>query len=82
VHASWMSGVVVLGGVLTVGLGLGDLPGLLFLGVYFLPVFIAFRRDRLTFPIVFSTIFLPTWPLAAYMALRRTPPASTAPSAT
>jgi hypothetical protein len=36
-------------------------------------VFIAFRRDRLTFPIIFATIFLPTWPWAAYMALRRTP---------
>jgi hypothetical protein len=77
-HASWTMGLAVLAGLITTGVGVADLPGLLFLAVYFLPVFIAYRRDRLSFRIIFATIFLPTWPWAVYEALKhgeRRPPA-------
>jgi hypothetical protein len=65
-HASWMAGLAVL--VTGVTAGGFSLPGLLFLGVLFLPIVIAYRRDRISFPIVFATLFLPTWPWAMYKA--------------
>jgi hypothetical protein len=81
-HASWIMGLAVLAGLVTTGVGVRDLPGLTFLAVYFLPVFIAYRRDRLTFPIIFATIFLPTWPWAAYKALKRSDTATPGPGST
>jgi hypothetical protein len=66
-HASWLAGlaVIISGGVIAGGF---SLQGLLFLIVLFLPIVIAYRRDRLSFPIVFATLFLPAWPWALYAA--------------
>jgi hypothetical protein len=69
-HASWLAGLgVLLAGGVTVG-GF-SLPGLLFLIVLFLPIIIAYRRDRLSFPIMFATLFLPAWPWAMIKACSR-----------
>ncbi len=70
-HASWLSGVVVLLG----GAGAGGFSvlGVIFLLIVFLPVFVAYRRDRLTLPIVFASLFLPAWPWAMYKAVSGAP---------
>ncbi len=47
--------------------------GILLLVVVFLPMIVAYRRDRLTFPIVFACLFLPAWPWAMYEAASRKP---------
>lgn len=71
-HASWLMGLAV---IVSAGVSAGDfnVAGVVFLVVLFLPVFIAYRRDRLSFPIVFATLFLPTWPWAIVKACSRTP---------
>jgi hypothetical protein len=79
-HASWLTGLAVL---LTAGglLGGFNIAGLIFLALVFLPVIVAWRRDRLSFPIIFGSIFLPTWPWALYKAVSRAPKAaSTSPA--
>jgi hypothetical protein len=65
-------------GVLLAGITVGGFtgPGVIFLAVLFLPIVVAYRRDRLTFPIVFATLFLPMWPWAAYKAFSRKPVAA------
>jgi hypothetical protein len=77
-HASWMAGLAVL---ISGGVAGGFSPlGLVFLVVLFLPVVIAYRRDRLSFPIIFATLFLPAWPWAMYAACtNRRPPSPGSP---
>ena len=70
-HASWLLGLAVLLGAGGVG-SIGP-AGLIFLAVLFLPIVIAYRRDRLSFPIIFATLFLPTWPWAIFKATSRAP---------
>ena len=70
-HASWLTGLVVIvagGGVR----GMNP-AGLILLAVVFLPVIVAYRRDRLSFPIVFASLFIPAWPWAMYKAASRAP---------
>lgn len=70
-HASWLTGVAV---VMTASVGGGfSLGGILLLAVVFLPIIVAYRRDRLSFPIVFASLFLPAWPWAMYKAVSRKP---------
>ncbi len=52
---------------------------MVFLAVVFLPIIVAYRRDRLSFGIAFGALFLPTWPWAMYKAASRRPRA-TAPA--
>jgi hypothetical protein len=68
--------------VLLVGSGAGGfgVAGLLFLFVVFLPMIVAYRRDRLSFLIVFASLFLPTWPWAMYEAASRAPRAAPTPT--
>lgn len=69
-HASWLCGLGVIVAA-TVGAGGGfSLPGVLFLAVLFLPIVIAYRRDKLNFRIIFATLFLPAWPWAMVSACR------------
>jgi hypothetical protein len=76
-HASWLTGAaVLLTGAAAGGFSLG---GIVFLLIVFLPVIVAYRRDRLSFPIVFGALFLPTWPWAMYKAASHRPRA-TAPT--
>lgn len=72
-HASWLLGLSVLlsGGVTLSGF---SPQGVVFLVVLFLPIVIAYRRDRLSFPIMFATLFLPTWPWAMVKACSRAQP--------
>lgn len=70
IHASLLLGLAVLAG----GEGGGfSVAGVLFFALYFSPIYIAYRRDRLSFPIIFATFFLPAWPWAVYQVFRRTP---------
>jgi hypothetical protein len=69
IHASWLCGLAVLAG----GVGSINPAGLLFLVVLFLPIVIAYRRDRLSFRIIFATLFLPAWPWAMFKATSRAP---------
>lgn len=71
IHASWLTGIAVAmsaswGGGFTIG-------GAVFLVLVFLPMIVAYRRDRLSFPIAFASLFLPAWPWAMYKALSRKP---------
>ena len=69
--ASWLLGVAV---VLSASAGGGfSIGGVLLLAVVFLPMILAYRRDRLSFPIVFACLFLPAWPWAMYKAASRKP---------
>jgi len=71
-HASWVAGLAIL----LAGLrSLNDfsVQGLIFLAVLFFPIVLAYRRDRLSWLIIFATFFLPTWPLALYKAVSRAP---------
>jgi hypothetical protein len=82
-HASWMTGAAVL---LSASIAGGwSVAGIVFLVVLFLPIFLAYRRDRLSFAIVFATLFLPAWPWAMYKAVahghRGVPPAAVPPAA-
>jgi len=71
-HASWLLGLaVLLGGAGS--LGAFSPAGIVFLVVLFTPIVIAYRRERLSFPILFATLFLPTWPWAMYKACSRKP---------
>jgi hypothetical protein len=74
IHASVLMGVAVL----VAGLGGGgfSVAGVLFLALYFAPVYVAYRRDRLSISLLFATIFLPTWPWAAWKAFERRGPAA------
>ena len=66
-HASWLMGVVV---VMSASAGGGfSLGGIPLLVLVFLPMVVAaYRRDRLSFPMVFGCLFLPAWPWAMYKA--------------
>jgi hypothetical protein len=66
-----MTGLAVLLAGVTAGGFSG--PGVVFLAVLFLPMIVAYRRDRLSLPIVFACLFLPAWPWAAYKAFSRAP---------
>jgi hypothetical protein len=82
-HAAWLHGLVVLVIALAGGASV-SVPGVLFLLVLFSPAYVAYRRGRLSFPLVFACFFLPAWPWAAYRAFRRAPlgpPASVSVSA-
>jgi hypothetical protein len=70
-HASWMTGAAVL--LTGAAAGGFSVPGVIFLVVVFLPIIVAYRRDRLSFPIAFAALFLPTWPWAMYKAASRRP---------
>lgn len=71
-HASWLAGLGVLVAS-SVGATGGFSPqGVLFLAVLFLPIVIAYRRDKLNFRIIFATLFLPAWPWAMFSACRGT----------
>lgn len=75
-HASWLTGLaVVLAGATAGGF---SVAGVLFLAVVFLPIVVAYRRDRLSFAIVFASLFLPAWPWAMYKAASRLPQATPA----
>lgn len=71
-RASWLQGLLVLVGV-TAGGAAFSLSGVVFLIVLFSPIVVAYRRDRLSLPIVFACLFLPAWPWAAYKAFSRGP---------
>jgi hypothetical protein len=65
-HASWMTGAaVLLAGSVATGWSVGGVILLLFV---FLPIVVAYRRDRLSFAIAFASLFLPAWPWAMYKA--------------
>ena len=69
-RAGLISGLLVL--VTSGGLGGGfNAAGLILLALVFLPIVVAYRRDRLSFPILFGSLFLPMWPWAMYKALSR-----------
>jgi len=71
-HASWLAGLaILLAGVRS--LNDFSVPGLVFLAVLFFPIVLAYRRDRLSWLIIFATFFLPAWPLALYKAVSRAP---------
>ena len=77
-HASWFAGLAVLlaGAGSAGGLSIG---GVIVLVLVFLPVYVAWRRDRLSFAIIFAAIFLPAWPWAMYKAFSRGPKAAPTP---
>ncbi|MDQ1712369.1 MAG: hypothetical protein QOE45_1819 [Frankiaceae bacterium] len=80
-HASWMTGAAVLLSAFVTGGW--SIAGIVFLGVLFLPIIVAYRRDRLSFPICFATLFLPAWPWAMYKAVahgRRPAPPGAVPT--
>ena len=70
-HASWLCGLGVLVAASVGATGGFSLLGMLFLAVLLLPILIAYRRDKLNFPIIFATLFLPAWPWAMFSACRR-----------
>jgi hypothetical protein len=74
-HASWSMGLEVLLAGATAGF---SFPGVIFLVVLFSPIYVAYRRDRLSFGIMFACFFLPAWPWAAYKAFSRRQPRRTA----
>lgn len=63
---------MLISGLTATGLAISP-GGVLFLAIVFLPAIVAYRRDRLTFPILFAMFFLPTWPWAMYKAASRKP---------
>ncbi|MDP9117261.1 MAG: hypothetical protein M3O28_08425 [Actinomycetota bacterium] len=70
-HASWLMGVAT---VMSASVGGGfSVGGILLLVVVFLPMVVAYRRDRLSLRIVFACLFLPAWPWAMYKAASRKP---------
>ena len=74
-----ISGLLVL--VTSGALGGGfNAAGLIFLALVFLPIVLAYRRDRLSFPILFGSLFLPMWPWAMYKALSRAGPTKPTPT--
>ncbi len=72
-HASWLAGLaVLLSASLSGGFSGGfSIGGILLLVVVFLPMIVAYRRDRLSLRIMFASLFLPAWPWAMYMAASR-----------
>lgn len=78
-RSAWLHGLVVLVAGLAGGATF-SVPGVIFLLVLFSPIYVASRRDRLSFPLVFACLFLPAWPWAAYQAFRRGPRTAPAPA--